>query len=223
MKKCRKCLDIKEENDYYKGNAICKKCKIDYQKKHSELNKDKVKEYKRNYTIINKISISEKNKERYEENIDFIKEKSKAYYENNKKVKLIYQKKYAEENKEKISEYKRKYQNDRRKNDPVFRLKFSVSRMIRNSLKNNVFVKNERTKIILGIPIEEFKIYLESKFIDDMSWENYGVFWDIDHIVPLSTAITEEDVLRLNHYSNLQPLDSYVNRNIKRDRLEFYK
>ena len=95
--------------------------------------------------------------------------------------------------------------------------------MIRNSLKNNGFVKNERTKIILGIPIEEFKIYLESKFIDDMSWENYGVFWDIDHIVPLSTAITEEDVLRLNHYSNLQPLDSYVNRNIKRDRLDFYK
>jgi len=95
--------------------------------------------------------------------------------------------------------------------------------MIRNSLKNNGFVKKERTNIILGMPIEEFKIYLENKFTDKMCWENYGVVWDIDHIVPLSTAITEEDVLRLNHYTNLQPLDSYINRNVKKDRLDFYE
>ena len=73
------------------------------------------------------------------------------------------------------------------------------------------------------MPIEEFKIYLENKFTDKMCWENYGVVWDIDHIVPLSTAITEEDVLRLNHYTNLQPLDSYINRNVKKDRLDFYE
>ena len=38
-----------------------------------------------------------------------------------------------------------------------------------------------------------------------MSWENMGK-WHIDHIIPLSTAITEEDVIRLCHYTNLQPL-----------------
>jgi hypothetical protein len=61
-----------------------------------------------------------------------------------------------------------------------------------------------------------------------MTWENYGLYnkqfnygWDIDHIVPLASAITEEDVIKLNHYTNLQPLCSYTNRNIKRDRLDF--
>jgi hypothetical protein len=60
-----------------------------------------------------------------------------------------------------------------------------------------------------------------------MNWENYGKYngelnygWDIDHIIPISFAKTEEDVLRLNHYSNLQPLCSYINRFIKRDKYD---
>jgi hypothetical protein len=56
-----------------------------------------------------------------------------------------------------------------------------------------------------------------------MNWNNYGLYesnklnygWDIDHIVPLDICETEEDVIRLNHYTNLQPLCSYTNRNIK--------
>lgn len=56
-----------------------------------------------------------------------------------------------------------------------------------------------------------------------MNWENRGLYngelnygWDIDHIIPLSSARTEEDVIRLNHYTNLQPLCSKMNRDIKR-------
>ena len=58
-----------------------------------------------------------------------------------------------------------------------------------------------------------------------MNWNNYGNWngypkeintaWDIDHIVPMSTAKTEKDVLKLNHYTNFQPLCSYTNRHIK--------
>jgi hypothetical protein len=55
-----------------------------------------------------------------------------------------------------------------------------------------------------------------------MNWENYGKIWDIDHIIPLASAINEQEVLKLNHYTNLQPLDSNINRNIKRDKLDFY-
>lgn len=57
-----------------------------------------------------------------------------------------------------------------------------------------------------------------------MNLENHGLYngeldygWDIDHIVPLSSAKTEEDVIRLSHFTNLQPLCSEVNRYIKRD------
>jgi hypothetical protein len=73
----------------------------------------------------------------------------------------------------------------------------------------------------LGCDIQFFKNYIEEMFIDDMSWENYGKVWDIDHKIPLASATTEEEVLRLNHYTNLQPLDSYINRNVKRDKLDF--
>ena len=61
-----------------------------------------------------------------------------------------------------------------------------------------------------------------------MTWDNYGLYngelnygRDIDHIIPLSAAETEEDIIRLNHHKNLQPLCSKVNRYIKRDILDF--
>ena len=57
-----------------------------------------------------------------------------------------------------------------------------------------------------------------------MSWDNYGLYngtlnygWDIDHIIPVSSCNSEEDLIRLNHYTNLQPLCSKVNRDIKRN------
>jgi len=57
-----------------------------------------------------------------------------------------------------------------------------------------------------------------------MNWDNRGLYngtpdygWDIDHIIPQSSAITIEDVIQLNHYTNLQPLCSYINRDIKKD------
>jgi hypothetical protein len=56
-----------------------------------------------------------------------------------------------------------------------------------------------------------------------MTWKNYGKYngeleygWDIDHIIPLCSAINEEELIKLNHFTNLQPLCSKVNRDIKR-------
>ena len=40
-----------------------------------------------------------------------------------------------------------------------------------------------------------------------MCWDNYATYWAVDHIIPISWAKTEEEVYRLNHYSNFQPLD----------------
>ena len=59
-----------------------------------------------------------------------------------------------------------------------------------------------------------------------MTWDNYGLYngelncgWDIDHIIPLSSVNTEDDIIKLNHYTNLQPLCSYTNRVIKKDNI----
>ena len=78
------------------------------------------------------------------------------------------------------------------------------------------------------ILISSKKLYLESKFEPWMNWENRGLYngefnhgWDIDHIIPISSAETEEDLIKLNHYTNLQPLCSKVNRNIKKNKIEY--
>jgi hypothetical protein len=100
----------------------------------------------------------------------------------------------------------------------------------RLSFVNKGLRKNSKTSQILGCSFEEFKLYLESKFETWMSWENYGKYngelnygWDIDHIIPLSSVSNEEEILELNHFTNLQPLCSYTNRNIKRDCIDFKK
>jgi len=46
-----------------------------------------------------------------------------------------------------------------------------------------------------------------------MSWENRGK-WHIDHIVPVSSAKTEQDIIKLNHYTNLRPM--WASDNIKK-------
>ena len=94
--------------------------------------------------------------------------------------------------------------------------------MIGDSLRSDGYLKESKTESILGCSFEYFKLYLESKFENWMTWDNYGLFngelkygWDIDHIKPLSSAETKEDIIKLNHYTNLQPLCSYTNRYIK--------
>lgn len=221
MKYCKYCNSDKEDSEFYKGCAKCKSCKVEYQRKYCQENSEKIKEYKKKYRSENYDEIKKVLADYYKNNSETLKEKSKNNYSNNRDRKIEYQKKYVSENKKKVSEYKAAYQRNRRNNDPIFKLKFSISRMIRNSLKNKGFIKYKKSKEILGCSIEDFKKYIENKFDESMNWENYGKVWDLDHIIPLSTAETEEDVIRLNYYTNLQPLDSHINRNIKRDRIDY--
>ncbi len=154
---------------------------------------------------------------------------NKIYGENNAISISNKAKKYRNENKDYFINYRllnkdkhREYINNRLKNDKVFKLKVNIRNLIRISLKRQSILKSNKTIDILGCSFEELNQYLESKFEPWMNWGNHGRYnnspnygWDIDHIIPLSTAKTEEDVIKLNHYSNLQPLCSYNNRVIK--------
>lgn len=220
-KTCIKCDETKDEILFVKNTNRCKDCIKEYKKQHRLNNKEKLKEKAKEYYINNKEKILKRVALNYENNKDNKLEYQREYYENNKDYISEYKKEYFNKNKEKIRLYKNEYQNKRRKNDPIFKLKYSISRTIRRSLKCKGISKNKKTIEILGCDVEFFKIYIESMFSEKMCWSNYGVVWDIDHIIPLSSAKNEEDVYRLNHYTNLQPLDSYVNRVIKKDNLNF--
>ena len=112
--------------------------------------------------------------------------------------------------------------------DPTYKLKKRIRTIIGKSFRKNNYGKRSKTFEILGCSFEEIKFYLESKFLPWMNWDNRGLYngtegygWDIDHIIPLSSAQTEEELLKLNHFSNLQPLCSYINRDIKKNNLYY--
>jgi len=97
------------------------------------------------------------------------------------------------------------YKSKRKKRDPLFKLKCNISSLIYLSFKKNNHHKNSKTKEILGCSIDYFKEHLQKQFTKGMSWENAGE-WHLDHIYPVSLAKDEEELIRLNHYTNFQPL-----------------
>ena len=78
-------------------------------------------------------------------------------------------------------------------------------------MKEKDIIKTERTLKFLGCSKEFFIKYLESQFTPEMNWDNYGTYWEIDHIHPLSKG-------GAFHYTNTQPLTITDNR-IKSDTL----
>lgn len=173
--------------------------------------------------------------EYYKKNKEYIIERSSEYYKNNRDRVIEKVREYRSNNKEKGIEYRsnnKDKRNEKRRerlqNDDLYRLSQYSRNKIRKYLVEGGYSKKSNTQEILGCSFEDFKIYLESKFEDWMNWNNKGLYngdfnygWDIDHIIPLSTTETEEDIIRLNHYTNLQPLCSKVNRDIKKDNLTF--
>lgn len=167
-----------------------------------------------------------KNKARKDNLEPVCRECVKNYYNENKQRSIKYHKKYGKENKEKILITKYKYKKHKRKTDPLWRLTERIRDSISKSFKRLGSIKPSRTEQILGCTFEQFKQHIESQFEPWMNWDNQGgqiiteinTNWDIDHKIPISSAKTKEDVIRLSHYTNFQPLCSYHNRFIKRNK-----
>lgn len=133
---------------------------------------------------------------------------------------------YAGREKEYLKEYNQRPENkarakERREKrmaeDPVYAFKISIRKKISSYVRNRRVKKDVHTEQLLGCSLEQFMVHIESQFKRGMSWSNYGK-WEIDHIIPLSTAQTKEDVYRLNHYSNMRPLWKKENL-VKRDKI----
>lgn len=231
LKECSKCGKILSLTEFGKDktkkdgfNSSCKNCKLLYRKNKKEHIDNKNKEYYKN----NKEKVLGTSKEWYETNKEYVAKYNKIYRTENKKEIRKTITKYRENNKGMLAIKRRKYENNRLKSDFLFKLKHTTRTLVRNSFRYKAYGKNTKTEEILGCSFNEFKVYLESKFESWMNWNNKGLYngienygWDIDHIIPLSTANTEDDVIKLNHYTNLQPLCSKVNRDIKKNNIEY--
>ena len=114
---------------------------------------------------------------------------------------LEYNRNYRQKNKQ----YFRDWDNKNYCDNPLYRLKTILGVMIRKGLNGER--KYLKTQEIVGCSWEELKHHLESQFQLNMTWDNHGQYgWHIDHIIPLASAKTEEEIYKLNHYTNLQPL-----------------
>lgn len=130
-----------------------------------------------------------------------IKKRKKIWNETNSEKRKKYRKKTYEKHGKRIS--KEKYY--KIKSDPTNYLKILMRRRIRGILQSKNLKKRLPCESIVGCSYSELKIYLESKFVNGMSWENQGL-WHIDHIIPLSSAQNEQETYKLCHFTNLQPL-----------------
>lgn len=191
--KINKKLDLFYKYEYkYKGQntlkyrSLCIEC---FNEKYYHLQKERRDNYQKEYKEKNKEAVSVKRKESYQKN---------------KEEELEQNREYVKKNLQKVRTYQYEYRKERRKNDPLYKLQRNLRGRIWSVLSKN---KTGSGLLLLGAPVEEVRGHLESLFQPNMTWDNYGFYgWHIDHIIPLSSAKTKEELEKLCHYTNLQPL-----------------
>lgn len=114
---------------------------------------------------------------------------------------------------ERVLHNKRERSKKRYRNDPLYKLRIVLRKRVREILVRYKFSKKGSIFDHLGCDVQFLKSYLEIKFKENMSWNNYGE-WHIDHIIPLSSAQNEDELYKLCHYTNLQPL--WATENLKK-------
>lgn len=174
--------------------------------------REKRLEYQKNYKNEDEERFKEQQKRSRAKNKQRVYEEYKRYQERNAEKLSEYRRNYFEKNKERILERNRNYIKARRKNDELFSFKNKARNLIKNSFTRKGFAKNHRTTEILGCGFEEFQKHLYNTFFQNYGYEFNGEdLVHIDHIKPLKMAKTEEDVIKLCHYTNLQLLKASDN------------
>ncbi len=139
-----------------------------------------------------------------EKNKALIKEKQNKWYMEKGKE---WKKDYESNHKDSINQKSR----DRYKTDNQYRMK----KILRTRFKTTILEKKiyKKTLEYLGVPLPYFLNWIEYNFDDKMNWENQGVYWDIDHVIPCSNYdfTKEEDVQKCFNWKNLRPCEKIEN------------
>lgn len=145
----------------------------------------------------------------------------KAHFQANKQRIYARRKAWPEETKARNREWLRQWMNNKRETDPHYCLGNRLRSRLWHALDYLNAKKAEKTTDLVGCSVPELKAYLESKFMDGMSWANKSE-WHIDHIVPCASFDLKdpEQQKKCFHYTNLQPLWGKDNQ-AKGDKLDW--
>jgi hypothetical protein len=201
-KRCRRCGEIKILDDYYKreNNRISSHCKLCAKAKG------------RKWRAEHKEHVSNHNKERYKNT----KEKVLARQRRNRIANIeLYRERlrtWKKEHPERHREHNRKY--DKRKySDSRKRLTRNIGVHISHILAGK---KGGRGwEKLVGYTTEQLIKHIEKQFDSKMNWDNYGIYWHLDHKIPKSVfnynSPEDIDFKKCWGLKNLQPLEKKQN------------
>lgn len=179
-------------------------------------NKERLKEYR----IGNKEKILKISKQWQKENKERAREIHKQYRERNKEKINKATRLYIKENREKYLQTRKLYR-ERKKEDPLYMMTERIRSLIGQSFKRgkNKMSKNLHTEDILGCSIEYFIDYILTLCPEGICVSDFGRYkYHLDHIIPISSAKNEEDIIKLCHYTNFRPL-WWKDNIVKRDKI----
>lgn len=115
---------------------------------------------------------------------------------------------YRKNNADSCRKRSREYVKERAKRDLLFKLLTMNRSRMSHALRSKGFKKSRKTEAMLGCTIPFYRRYLEERFLPGMTWENRGKGigkWEVDHEIELWTAKSEEELIKLFHYTNTRP------------------
>jgi hypothetical protein len=236
MKTCTKCLEKLPLSQFSKKSKSpdglqpnCKLC---------------VKKYLQNYYIKNKHKRSTptaeergKNKLRcrkyYYQNRTHLKKVAKNWREANQQKMREYSQKYRQINSSQLKERQKLYYDKNKKRillsvkqrtkernltDPKFRIGSAMGKALSKALAGKK--AGQKWETLVGYTVTDLMAHLEPQFTPEMTWDNYGSYWHLDHLVP--QYYFEYDSYEHPHFKacwsldNLQPLEA--EKNLRKNR-----
>ena len=198
FKYCDSCSDLSKKESYMKYKKNNKEKVKEVGRKNYEKNKNRLKPIRKKWREENKEKEQVNNKERY---LKKDKERLSNYYMENKEEINNRKKEYR-----KTDEYKKWKKEYDLKNIYKQRYRDSLKSVIRRLNRD----KNDYTNKLLGYSDMDFKIHIESQFIEDMSWENRNTF-EVDHIIPIVAFIENTPLNIVSSLDNLKPMNPTEN------------
>jgi hypothetical protein len=228
-KKCTKCKEVKRAVEFYKNKSKhdgfsteCKECSNKISKERYFLNHDAEKQKRRNDYIKNKEAYIARARKRWAEKKDEINEYRRTdpdYRERTRKLNRIWREKNIDKAREQAKRSQRKnrarrnkYLRDRKVTDIRFKLDCNMASAISGTIKGKT---GHGWQKLLGYTSQDLAEHLEARFTPEMTWDNYGSYWHIDHIIPkvhfTYTKKTDKTFLECWSLKNLQPLEATEN------------
>lgn len=190
---CNNCNSDKESDEFYfrKNGRMIRPCK--------ECTKERVKQNSALIPIENK---REKWNEWSNLNRDHLNEYSKVYRENKQEV---------------LSNIASRYRNSKKDDQ-----QYIISNSLRKKLRYYTIQYPSYLYIDLFSATSNFiRNWVEFQFTSEMNWDNYGTYWNFDHIIPYDNfdLTIKEEQHKCCHWSNIQPLE-YSKNSGKKNKID---